>query len=139
MALVMAGRGDRECRCPAEIASAWMQLNITRRSLMKHTSHSRTNTAIRRSIQGLVASLLPVLAFAGPVDINKADAATIAKELNGIGKAKAQAIVAYRDKNGAFKKTEELLKVQGIGQKVLDLNKSNIRLDGRPEGAAKTN
>jgi competence protein ComEA len=135
MALVMADRGDRECRCQAEFASAWMQFNITRRSLMKHFSHSRTTTVIRRSIQVLVASLLPALAFAGPVDINKADAATLAKELNGIGMSKAQAIVAYRDKNGAFKKTEELLKVKGVSAKVLERNRSNIRLDGRPEGA----
>jgi competence protein ComEA len=133
----MAGGRDRECRRQAEFASAWMQFNITRRSLMKHSSHSRTTTAIQRTVQVLVASLLPVLAFAGPVDINKADAATIAKELNGIGMSKAQAIVAYRDKNGAFKKTEELLKVQGIGAKVLERNRSNIRLDGQEAAKSK--
>ena len=83
----------------------------------------------RRSIQILLASLLPVLAWAGPVDINKADAATIAKELQGIGLSRAQAIVAYREKNGAFKSAEDLRKVKGIGAKTLELNRGNIRMD----------
>lgn len=85
--------------------------------------------SIRKGVQLLAMSLLPVLAWAGPVDINKADAGTIAKELEGVGLARAQAIVAYREKNGAFKSTNDLLKVKGIGPKVLEMNKSNIKLD----------
>lgn len=85
---------------------------------------------IRALMQGLIASLMPAtVAFAGPVNVNTADVATIAKELDGIGKAKAQAIVDYRQKNGPFRSAEDLLKVEGIGQKVLDQNKGNIRLD----------
>ena len=86
--------------------------------------------AVRRSVQILIASLVPVLALAGPVDINKADAKTIAKELDGVGLARAQAIVDYREKNGAFKSIEELRKVKGIGAKTLEQNRSNIRLEG---------
>jgi competence protein ComEA len=85
---------------------------------------------VRRTVQVLIASLLPVMAWSGPVDINKADAATIAKELNGIGLSKAQAIVAYRDKNGSFKTLEDLRKVKGIGVKTLERNRTNIRMDG---------
>src|SRR3990167_5645124 len=36
----------------------------------------------------------------GKVDLNKADASTLQSELSGIGEAKAQAIVAYRESNG---------------------------------------
>ena len=50
----------------------------------------------RRLVQFLLASLVPAAAWAGPVNVNTADASTIAKELDGIGPAKAQAIVDYR-------------------------------------------
>ena len=64
------------------------------------------------------------------IDINKADAATIAKELQGIGLSRAQAIVEYREKNGSFKSADDLRKVKGIGAKTLELNRANIRLGG---------
>ena len=87
--------------------------------------------ALRRSVLALLAALLlPALAWAGPVDINKADAATIAKELKGIGLSRAHAIVAYREKNGAFKSADDLRKVKGIGAKVLEQNRSNIQVEG---------
>ena len=93
-------------------------------------SKSVVSRFTRRSVQILIASIAPMLAWAGPVDINKADAATIAKELNGIGLSKAQAIVTFREKNGAFKSADDLRKVKGIGAKTLERNRPNIRLEG---------
>jgi competence protein ComEA len=93
--------------------------------------------AVRRSVQILIASLMPLLAWAGPVDINSADAATIAKELQGIGLSRAHAIVAYRDKNGAFKSADELRKIKGIGAKTLERNRANIRVEGTTVAAKK--
>jgi competence protein ComEA len=85
---------------------------------------------VRRAVQALIVSLMPALVWAGPVDINTADAATIAKELQGIGLSRAQAIVAYREKNGAFRSVEDLRKIKGIGAKVLERNRANIKVDG---------
>ena len=80
-------------------------------------------------VQALIAGLFPVVSWAGPVNVNTADASTIAKELDGIGPAKAQAIVEYRQKNGPFRTAEDLLKVDGIGERVLEQNRGNIRLE----------
>jgi competence protein ComEA len=94
--------------------------------------------ASRALVQALIVSLMPVGAvWAGPVNVNTADVNTIARELDGIGPAKAQAIVEYRQKNGPFRSPEDLLKVEGIGERVLDQNRGNIRLD-KPAGAPAT-
>jgi len=84
----------------------------------------------------LIVTLMPALVWAGPVDINTADAATIARELQGIGPSLAQAIVAYREKNGAFRNADELRKIKGIGVKVLEKNRAFIKVDGKLEGKA---
>jgi len=52
------------------------------------------------------------------VDINRAGV-WLLDALPGIGEARAQAIVAYRDKNGPFNNVNELLKVEGIGEDTL--------------------
>jgi competence protein ComEA len=83
----------------------------------------------RTVVRALIASLVPMVALGGPVNINSADAGTLARELEGIGPAKAQAIVEYRQKNGPFKAPEDLLKVQGIGERVLEQNRGNIRTE----------
>jgi competence protein ComEA len=95
------------------------------------------NKGSRSLVQALVASLVPAITWAGPVNVNSADATTLAKELDGIGPAKAQAIVEYRQKNGPFKSPEDLLKVDGIGERVLDQNRGNIHLGAAAGAAAK--
>lgn len=72
--------------------------------------------------------LLSSLAWAGQVNINTADAGTLATELKGIGEKKAQAIVDYRKQNGPFKNVDDLANVKGISTKTIDSNRANIVL-----------
>src|SRR3954469_10096938 len=72
--------------------------------------------------------LLAQLVHAEPVNINTADATALAKALNGIGPAKAKAIVSYREKNGPFKSVDQLAMVEGITQKLIEKNRADIRL-----------
>ncbi|MCB1858333.1 MAG: helix-hairpin-helix domain-containing protein [Gammaproteobacteria bacterium] len=69
---------------------------------------------------------------ASPVDINTADAQTLADNLSGIGISKANAIVAYRDRNGPFQAADELIRVKGVGEKILELNRDSITIGTLP-------
>jgi len=77
----------------------------------------------------VAAMLLASTAIAGPVNVNTADSKTLARELDGVGKAKADAIVAYREKNGPFKSAEDLAKVKGLGKKLIEQNRANLRFE----------
>ncbi len=86
-----------------------------------------------KNIFGLMLLLIAMLgapAFAGKVDINKADVATLTGNLKGIGPVKAKAIIDYRKKNGSFKSLDDLLKVPGIGEAIIKKNRSNLSLKG---------
>lgn len=68
----------------------------------------------------LALALTPFAALAAePIDLNSATAAQL-ESLNGIGPAKAQAIIDYRTKHGPFQKVEDLEKVDGIGSKMVE-------------------
>ena len=85
---------------------------------------------IRRFLLGAaVVMLMPLYSWAGPVDINTADAETLAAELEGVGLSKAQAIVQYRTVNGPFQSADELVEVKGIGSRTIEMNQDNILLN----------
>lgn len=67
---------------------------------------------------------------ADKVDINRADAATLAAGLNGVGMAKAEAIVAHRKEHGPFKSADQLAEVKGIGLKLVEKNRDRIVVGG---------
>jgi competence protein ComEA len=83
-----------------------------------------------RKILPIAVLLLPLLSFAAPVDINTADATTISQSLKGVGLAKAEAIVEYRQKHGPFKNADELSLVKGIGERTVEINRSDIKVTG---------
>ena len=61
----------------------------------------------------------------GLVNINTADE-TLLKTLPGIGEAKAESIIAYRQENGAFGKIEDIMNIPGIKQAVYEKIKDAI-------------
>lgn len=92
------------------------------------------------TIKHVLLLLLTLLPLAGAaqtlVNLNTADAATLARDLEGIGESKARAIVEHRRRNGAFRSVDELALVKGIGPKTLELNRPRLRVG--PAAAAAT-
>jgi competence protein ComEA len=68
-------------------------------------------------------------AAAKTVNINTADADTLASQLQGVGLSRAQEIIRYREAYGPFSSVEELADVKGIGQATLDKNRVLITLE----------
>lgn len=74
------------------------------------------------------AALLAFAAFAfaaEPVNINYADVDELT-QLHGIGPAKAEAIIEYRENNGPFLQVEDLANVKGIGLATVERNRDMI-------------
>lgn len=61
----------------------------------------------------------------GKININKASAEELTS-LSGIGEAKALAIIEYRETNGAFRETADIMKVSGIGEALYNKIKDDI-------------
>lgn len=75
------------------------------------------------------------------VNINTATAEQL-ESLNGIGPAKAEAIVEYRKKNGNFKTVDDLNNVPGIGDKTMAKLRPELTVTGgtaAPASPAPTN
>ena len=68
-------------------------------------------------------------ALPGKVNINSADARTLAQGLKGVGESRAEEIVRHRETYGPFASADELTEVKGIGQSTLDRNRDLITLE----------
>jgi len=69
-------------------------------------------------------------AAAGVININTADATQFAL-LPRVGLKAGERIVAYRNENGAFKQTTDLMQVKGIGDKSYELLSSYLTVEGK--------
>lgn len=65
------------------------------------------------------------------VNINTANAEQLATAIDGIGPAKAQAIIEYREKHGPFKSVDDLGLVRGIGESTVKKNRDRLVLDDK--------
>ncbi len=99
------------------------------------TQESFMRTSLHYLILGLSLLFATPSLYAEVVNINKADSETLQSHLQGIGPVKSQAIVDYRKKHGPYKSLDDLLKVEGIGSKLLEKNKNSLSLN---RGASKT-
>ncbi|MCI0910768.1 MULTISPECIES: ComEA family DNA-binding protein [Pseudomonas] len=90
-------------------------------------------TSAAPAASAMMAEPAPVVAqaaaSAGRLNLNSADAITLQQGLNGIGKAKAEAIVAYRDAHGPFASVDELLEIKGIGKALLERNRDKLTVE----------
>lgn len=86
--------------------------------------------AIRTVFASLLLSLLVLggAAASDKVNINTADAETLARVLTNVGQSKAEQIVAHRAANGPFKSADELATVKGIGLATVERNRDRIEV-----------
>jgi len=62
------------------------------------------------------------------VNINTADAETLALALDGVGLTRALDIIAYREEYGEFKNVEQIQQVRGIGIATFARNRTKMRV-----------
>lgn len=61
------------------------------------------------------------------IDLNKADLSVLIGSFKGIGKKRAEAIIAYRENHHGFKAIEELAEVKGFGQRFIEVNRDKLK------------
>ena len=76
----------------------------------------------------LVSGFVAAADVPASVNINTADATTLAEVLKGIGEVRAQAIVQWRSDHGDFTSIEQLAEVKGVGTRVIEKNRKRIVL-----------
>lgn len=86
-------------------------------------------SVLKKLMAVMIAGLFSIPALAADeVDINKADARTLASELDGLSENQANEIVQYRDKNGPYVGFYELSAIDGIDKDFFSSNYDRMKL-----------
>ncbi|MGB0894869.1 MAG: ComEA family DNA-binding protein [Parashewanella sp.] len=83
------------------------------------TANATEHNSVRK------ASSLQTVKKSMMVNVNTADISEL-QLLRGIGVSKAKAILEHRKQFGKFRSKDDLLKVKGIGNRIIESNKANI-------------
>lgn len=114
-------RGARETdwtRRPVKMAAAVFLLCVTLGALARSLGHQTIVTS------GPPRTALPD----GRIDLNSANAAEL-EALPRIGPALAERIMEHRERFGGFRRIEDLDRVQGIGERTIELLRPFVRID----------
>jgi len=88
---------------------------------------------ILKTLQGMLLAALLVFSHAmlagQSVNINTANAEELSAALDGIGDARAEAIVSFREEHGDFLSADDLSLVSGIGETTVDRNRDRIQVE----------
>ena len=84
--------------------------------------------AIMTAVLTIFVLFSSVWATESQININTATAQELS-QLKGVGPAYAAKIVSYREANGPFAKSEDIMQVPGIGTKTFEVNKNRIMVD----------
>ena len=87
--------------------------------------YSQADNTSKQSTGSVTPIQSPVI---NSINVNNASAEELAAALKGVGLERAKAIVDWRNKNGQFEQIDDLLKVKGIGKKILSANAGKISL-----------
>jgi len=89
-------------------------------------------TAAVVSAQDSATMSKATVSAAAPINLNSVTSTQL-EALPGIGAKAAQRILEYRQKNGSFKKPEDLMNVKGIGEKAFLKLKPYLTVADRPD------
>ena len=123
--LVVAPASAKDTSKSSSLKESTKQTVSTKKSKDSKAEKKVTKSSTRKEQTARTQGAKP--AAIQKVNINRADLKTLTT-LKGIGDKRAKAIIEYRKKNGHFKKTEDIMQVEGVGEKIFEKNISLIKV-----------